>query len=229
MPGILSFANGQKESDKPETTQIGGQSIRTLPDYNFLWASSVHYGCRGKYFVVGADAVSVAEALSASSKKEGLLSDARVAEAIQQLDEPIVVGFGSLGEATCLVAKELDDTATAGDKPEEEGKPPVREDKLVRDISKIMGPLPRAMLIVTRKPDRLSMVIRQPGLKAVSAKLINKLVDQAMEPSREAAPVGPGQGVPAQVMPPGPVMPAPGPAGPAPVPPEVPFAARQGA
>jgi hypothetical protein len=236
LPKLAGLASGG-EAPKPSSEQIQGQRIQSLPGERTPWRTALHYGHRGKVLVLGQDRKLVAEALAGGAKKEGLLGEEKVAAAIKDLDEPVAVGVGSLGQmllGTLVYGigsgrpAELKfiEVKPGGDAPPpiEKEKAPVKdpapvkrapapakgaalraearefvleaqdderapgagpaagaEDKAVQDLMKVIEPLPPIVISLTRKPDTLVLEVRQTGLKTMSAKLINVLLDLGVQ------------------------------------------------
>jgi len=112
-----------------------------------------------------------------------LLGQPRVAEAIKRYEAPIVIGVWSLRE-TVLQALEGKPTEPPG-----APAPPGRQPKPAADpngrfaksLTEIMEPLPPATLALLRKPETITLEVRQAQLRSVSAKVIDLVVRSALE------------------------------------------------
>ena len=172
---------------KPTREKIQGHDISVLPLELLGPGTRLHYGRHGKTLVLGLDAAETAEALTAGAKKAGLLADAKTAAAIKEAGDASIVGVVPLSSVLPLLlpdesARRMQMKAGPGGPP---APPPKGTDpttvKLTKDLAKVMEPLPPATLAIERKADQVTLVIRQPNLKLVSAKVVTHLVDATLE------------------------------------------------
>jgi hypothetical protein len=185
LTGIL----GEQVKARQET--IGGQKITTLPVPLLDPDLPICYGRQGKTLVLGMDGKRVALALTEGAKKGGLLGEAKVAAALKELKEPVVLGVFSAGNSLPLL---LPDVANMGPRVIRKGEkeqPPQREKrpaeldpvvaKLSKDLAKATESLPPGILTLERKPDQVTLRLRQPGLKSVTAKIVTLYIESTLE------------------------------------------------
>ena len=53
--------------------------------------------------------------------------------------------------------------------------------KMSKDLAKVTETLPTMIFSVERKPDSVTLIMRQPNLKSASAKIINQIVNASLE------------------------------------------------
>jgi hypothetical protein len=186
---LLSLLNpGGEEKKSAKKTEIDGQVVYSLPLER--GTGTVHFGRRGTSVVLALDGQTVANALKAGSKKEGLLSEEKTARAIKDVDGSLVVGVVSLGQVFLELFKGLEPAPKVLPRdgllpppPDVDAPPkPQREpNKLVPTAAKAVADLPPAIVSVSRKADLLLLEIKQPALKSASAKVINVWVDAELE------------------------------------------------
>jgi hypothetical protein len=214
LPQLMTMF-GATDVGKPTTERIQGQAIRSLPADRLPWGAQVHYGRQGTVLVVGPNRDAVAEGLLGSADKKGLLGNARVAELVKGFDEPVALGTWSLGQTLTLAMREWsrsepaiqpkfdfkDKDGPGGFQPvppprKPDDKPPARSKeaaKFIQDMTKLMDTQPPAVLALSRKPDRLTLEMRQPSLRTVSAKAIDLLIDSLLHEMATNRPrFGPG-------------------------------------
>src|SRR5262249_47141750 len=69
--------------------------------------------------------------------------------------------------------------------------------KLSKDLAKVAAALPPATLAIERKPDHVTLVIRQPNLKVASVKIVDRLVEATLEKLFDPGAGGGAEAVPA--------------------------------
>jgi hypothetical protein len=195
LPKLVGLTTG--EVPLPAREQVEGRRISTVAAGLFPGWKALHYGRQGPFLVLGPDRNRVALALTAGGKKEGLLGEARVADAVKALDRPVALGVASLGQGLVRLFKmsvgaPVDQQRVApvaappppGGPPAAEKKPPkVPEEveKAARELAKVVEPLPPAVFGLTRKPDSLTLEVRQTSLRRVSARVINVWVEGSLQ------------------------------------------------
>ena len=183
VPKLLSLAGG--EPTLPSSEKVQGQPIHSMPGDNLPWRSPLHYGSRDNMLVLGQDRDAVAEALVSGAKKEGLLSNAKVAAAVKNLDEPVVVGITPLENSFWRCPKPAGCSSAVVPK-EEWAALPNRRPRISRGethpgLDQGCRAVAACHLTLVRKPDRLVLEVRQPGLKSVSAPVINGVIDSLLQ------------------------------------------------
>jgi hypothetical protein len=175
---------------KPKQETIAGHKITILPIPLIDPDLPICYGRHDKTLVVGMDGKRVALALTAGSKKGGLLGKAKVAAAVKNLKEPVVLGVVSLGHSLPLLLPEIASPNIRRIPMPKGGPPPAPKRpaeldsiaaKLCKDMDKATEALPPGILTLERKPDHLTLRLRQPGLKGVTAKVITLFVESTLE------------------------------------------------
>jgi hypothetical protein len=190
---------GGKEGEAPKKQQVDGFTIYTTPLPLLGGRASVSYGSHGDVFVLGLDATRVAASLKCGSKKTGMVSEAKYAAAVKEVDGSVAVGVVSVSSAIAGYFRwlELDQGGARFNKvaPPPGGPPPGgpgdvppvapklsdRAEKAVKELAKVLEPLPPVVFSMNRKEDTLVFEARLTGLKAVSTKLIDQWVDSALE------------------------------------------------
>lgn len=191
-----------KGSKEPTRETIQGHQITAIPD------ADLFIGGHGNILVVGQTGQSVAGALTAGAKKGGLLAEARMAAAIKDLPDASLVGVLSLGSLFAFVTP-LEAQSPRG-VPVPPGGPklppqpkrvhPVRA-KLTKELLRICDSGPPAVLTVERKPEQVTLVLRQANLRSFSVKLVSAIVHASIE--QMLSPDG-GAGGGAELKPPAP-------------------------
>jgi hypothetical protein len=175
---------------KPKSETIQGQRISSLPFDMLGPGSQLHYGRHGKTLVFGLSGPETATALVAGTKKIGLLGEPRTAAAIKEAGDSSIIGVMPLSSLLPLLL--LDESeisrrarfAAPGGAPAPPPKPGVVDPfkvKLTKELAQVTDSLPPATLAIERKPDQVTLVIRQPNLKLASAKIVNRFVDASLE------------------------------------------------
>jgi Protein of unknown function (DUF3352) len=161
----------------PTSHEIEEQAIRSFPAAGRRPA--IHQGRQGSTLVLGLHPRQVADALVAGSKKQGLLAQPRLAESLKALDEPLVVGVGSLNR-TVLTAMKAMTASEVG----ELGQPDFsrkqnREamEKLLKVLAQSSEEMSPAVLSLSRKPGVLTLTLHQTGLQAVSAQTVDAVME----------------------------------------------------
>jgi hypothetical protein len=171
-----------KGAKEPKRETIQGHRITAIQD------ADLYYGRHDKILVVGQTGQEVADALTAGAKKGGLLGEARTAAALKDVPDASLVGVLSLGSllafVTPLEAQSRRAVPVAPGAPQPPPQPkkvhPVRA-KLTKELIRVCESAPPAVLTVGRKPEHVTLVLRQANLRMISAKLVNGLVETALE------------------------------------------------
>jgi hypothetical protein len=191
VPHLLALA-GQAVGP-PTAEKVGGVTVRTYSSEDVPWREALTYGREGKTLVLGPTKAGVAATLSGGVKSGGLLGEAKVAAELKDTGDAQVVGAWSIPES--LMALMVMEGGTGRGRVETKpalppGAPPAPEnpkekeasggDKLVKEMRQAVAPLAPAVVTLTRKNDSVVLEVKQSGLKTVSAKAINVLVDAAV-------------------------------------------------
>jgi hypothetical protein len=213
LPKLLGLFGPQ--APRPSQQTIQGQRISAVPFPPLGPDKQLHVGRHEKMLVFGLEAGRVADALAAGAKKGGLLAGPKAAAALKGTDSATVLGVLSLGHLLPVVLpkESVDPRAkiaggpgiapSAG--PQQRGGDPITA-KLAKELTRATEALPPAILTLERQPDQLTLMLRQPGLRGVAAKIINLIVESGLERTVPlGGPVGiGGNAVPVQVVPPPP-------------------------
>ncbi len=197
LPRLLSLLGA---SEAPKQEEVEGGPIRSVPAKLAPGWSAVHYGRSGAVLVIGADRKRVAEALAGGRKKAGLAADEAVTAGVKELGGAAVVGVASLGRGLVEAYKDSERWANprimggptpppgAGAPPggipvtqAEPGKLSDAARKRAQELARAFEPLPPLVFGLARQPDGLTLTVRQPQLRRVSAKAIDLWVESAME------------------------------------------------
>jgi hypothetical protein len=111
FPKFFALA-AREQGLKPSTKEVEGQQVQTLASKR---GGTVHYGRQGSTLVFGPYADPVARALRDGPKRQGLLSDAKVAARVKEVEGPIILavlrpstlviaGLGSVGHGEMRLA-----------------------------------------------------------------------------------------------------------------------------
>jgi hypothetical protein len=190
VPKLLGLLRGGDAP--PMGEKIDGRQIYAVPMQLFPGQKAFCWGRQGSVLVLGPSSARVANALTVGGKKQGVLGEAKVAAALKDLDGPIAVGVGSLGRGVIELFREGHAPGGRNDlgpkaKKDERPAPPAPDklpdyaEKAVAALTKLFEPLPPTVVTLDRKADSLVLQMRQPGLKSVSAKLIDIVVDTALQ------------------------------------------------
>jgi hypothetical protein len=193
------------EKPKPPET-IHGQRINSLPLDVLGPGTRVYYGRHGKTLVAALDAKDAAEALVRGANKTGLLGEAKTATALKEAGDASVIGVLSLSSALPLLLPGDQARFRAIPFPKGAEPPPPKPGvvdpakvKLAKELAKATAALPPATLAIERKPEQVTLLIRQPNLKLASAKIVDRIVDATLEKMLNR---GRGGGVEDVVVPP---------------------------
>jgi hypothetical protein len=191
---------------KPVTETVDGQTVYSLAGGDLPWRTAVQYGVRGRFLVLGQDPKFVAGALAGGAQKKGLLAEAKVAQAIKEVQKPVAVGVWSLGQSLTGLVRSDRDYHPRRRYYKEEIEPPSRKeggerkgddrtgqleklaqgyrkvvDRHAREMEQAVEALPPMVLSVVRQPDRLTLQMRQGRLRDASAKVLGVLVGWQLE------------------------------------------------
>ncbi len=187
-PQMLDFI-GWNADNAPETEKVLGYTIHTVSDPRRF---DVHYGRQGSLVVFGQNRKLVAEALQGWEKKTGVFGDVKIAEVLKRQDNAVAVGTWSLGESATLLLQELgsdrngifDGPGGPGKIAKGSGSARPENDPLakhVKAMGKLIEPLPPSTIVLGRKPDSLTLEVRQQQLRSVSARMVDILVEAALD------------------------------------------------
>jgi hypothetical protein len=184
LPKILGmiFFGGDNEP-KITVETIRGQEIQHFA----AGPMTLHGGRNGATVVFGTDAKLVAEGLNGLSKKSGLFGDEKIASAVKEVDDAQLIGVWSLSRGAVSMVNQMDGTGRV--RPVRPGDPPAKpepkagEDPLTKDFLKATEGMPPTIISIKRKPDSLTVLARQPALKAIAGKTIDYIVQGGMERS----------------------------------------------
>jgi hypothetical protein len=196
LPRLLGLTG----AGAPARADVDGQSLHSVAGAVLPGWKGLHYGRSGAVLVIGPDGKRVAEALAAGRKKGGLLGEETVAAGLKELDGASVTGVASLGGLLVELYKDSERCASprmmggptpppgAGAPPGgipatrvEPGKLSDRAEKRAKELASALGPLPPLVFGLTRQPDAITLTVRQPQLRRVSARAIDLWVEAAME------------------------------------------------
>jgi len=187
VPKILAF-NGRRDIAPPADETAEGLTLRRYGAEGVPWQGPLYVGRQGKTLVVGPTKEGVAASLKGGAKNGGLLGEAKVAAALKDSDEALVVGIAPLGQALLEWMKVVERPRTAvkaavppGAEPKPSKEKPLDADAIfARAMAQAVEPLAPAVLTLSRKGDVLVLEVKQAGLKTASAKIINVLVDKGV-------------------------------------------------
>jgi hypothetical protein len=174
-----------KGSKEPKQETIQGHRITAIQD------ADLFFGRHGKILVIGQSSQAVADALTAGAKKAGLLGETRTSTALKEAPDASLVGVLSLGSLLAFMTPlEAETRLLVAPAPVPPGAPkappqskrihPVRA-KLTKELIRVCESAPPAVLTVERKPEHVTMMLRQANLRMISAKLVNGIVDATLE------------------------------------------------
>jgi hypothetical protein len=187
LPRLAGLAGGQVVLT-PTIEKVQGITVRSLPGDSLPWKAPLCYARDGATLVLGGSKEAVAAAVTAGTKKQGLLGEARTAEALKGTEAAGLVGVCLLGRGAVEVMKMVpwapqpmpaSKPIRGAAAPPVTGKGPAPE-KDIKDLQRAFEPLPPAVLALTRTGDRLMLEARQTRLRAVSAKVITILVETGL-------------------------------------------------
>jgi hypothetical protein len=175
---------------KPTEQTIQGQRIQSLPFDMLGPGSRLYCGRQGKTLVFGMTGDAVAGALALGAKKSGLLADAKTAAALKEVEDASIVGVLPLHTLLAIIVPEdtgaqfravaVPPGGAAPAPPKPAGVSPFKL-KLSKDIALASEAIPPAILSLERKPEQVTLVIRQANFKAASAKIIDAVVNASLE------------------------------------------------
>jgi hypothetical protein len=189
LPKLLALAGEGAEPKKSAATVLG-QSITTFDGALLAGWKAVHVGRSGPVLLLGPDKTRVAESLVGAAKKEGTLTEPRVAAALKGADAPVGVGVASLGpplvaafqEAMMPPVRVVFKDKNGGPPPKVEPvKPPPYVEKGAQEMAKASATLAPLVFTLERKPDALLLEARQPALRGTSTRMINVWVDTMLQ------------------------------------------------
>ena len=183
LPKIAALVPGDKPKP-PETIQ--GQRISSLPLDVLGPGTRLYYGRHYTTLVLALDAKDAADALVRGANKTGLLGEAKTATALKEAGDASVIGVLPLVSVLPLLVPEGGRMRAVPfpKGPAPPPKPPAVDPakvKLSKDLAKVTAALPPATLAIERKPDHVTLVIRQPNLKVASVKIVDRLVEATLE------------------------------------------------
>jgi hypothetical protein len=196
VPKLLSLAG--RPVGAPAAEKVGGVTLRTYPGESVPWREALYYGREGKTLVLGPTNEGVAAALAGGAKGGGLLGEAKVAAVLKDTGDAQAVGTWSLPETIVAMMMEsgpgrgrvrTNSAAPTGAPPLPPQEAPRKEkegggeEKLVKELRQAVEPLAPAVVTLTRKGDLVVLEVRQTGLKSVSVRAINVLIDAAVRQS----------------------------------------------
>ncbi len=179
MLGLLS----KEELAAPTREKVEGRTLAALPGEGFPWRTNLYFGRQGSVLVFGQSPKTVAEALQGVEKNQGWLGQPKVAEAIKRYEAPIAIGVWSLRETVlqALDGKTAEPPGAPGP-PGRQPKPAMDPNgRFAKALTEIMEPLPPATIALLRKPETITLEVRQAQLRSVSAKVIDLVVRSALE------------------------------------------------
>ncbi len=200
LPKLVGGLLGMEDL-KPETKDVSGQKITSLPLKKET--AGVHYGRTGKTIVVGPFAQPVAQALANGSAKKGWLADARVKDRNKELEDavfvavvkPVSMALSALVPVASGSSVKRDGPKEGKEKPQADEKVgrTVKEEepiKLPKELTTLMEKQELLVIRVTRDERHIVEEYTLPGLKPI----IGPLVDMALphhtrpNPQKDAPP-----------------------------------------
>jgi hypothetical protein len=187
MPKLVGMIllHGESEPKIPTET-VQGRDITHFSAEGM----NLHFGRHESTLVLGTDPKLVAQGLTGGSKKAGLLGEAKVAAALKDVNDVQLVGVWSLGGTMTAIAnsegtgREIRKPGPPGGAPpppDKNPKPKPEEDPLSKDFLKASDSLPPAVISLVRKPEGMTLQVRQPGLKGFSAKAITYVIETSLK------------------------------------------------
>jgi hypothetical protein len=170
-----------------------GQSVTALATRMTPPFKAIHVGHKGAVLVIGPDKMQVARALAGAGKKQGLLSDPRVAAELKEIDSPVLVGVGNLGAGVTalfrramsprVVYRKTTEKYPPGEKPPSPPKPPTPEylKKGLADMDRAARSLAPVVFGLRRTADSATFELRLPGLRRAVPRLINVWVETGLQ------------------------------------------------
>jgi hypothetical protein len=176
---------------KPTEQTIQGQRIQSLPFDMLGPGSRLYCGRQGKTLAFGMTGDATAGALALGAKKSGLLAEAKTATVLKEVGDASIVGVLPLHTLLPMIVPEETGgrfraaiPVAPGGAPAPPAKPagvsPFKL-KLSKDLAQASEPMPPAILMLERKPEQVTLVIRQTNFKAASAKIIDTIVNASLD------------------------------------------------
>jgi len=217
VPKLLGLAAGG-EVTLPGNEKVKGQTIHSLPGDGLALGAPLLFARQGAVLVLGQDRDAIAEALNGGAKNQGLLSDPMVADTLKRIDGPVVLGICSLRHTLPdlpswagfrrTTSFDASQAVPGPGVPPSGAKPGLMgEEKFAQELSKMLAPLPPALFTLARQPNAITLEVRQPALKSVSAKLINAAIDSSLGQAADSFKAGPAPGAARVVVPAPPAVP----------------------
>jgi hypothetical protein len=184
IPKLLALGGGAVGA--PATEKVDGITLRTYSGESVPWREVLYCGHEGKTVVLGPNKEGVAAGLTGGAKSGGLLGEPKVAAVLKDTGDAQVVGTWSIGETMLAMMQLVSSGPKLSTKPAG-GPPPVPpkepdktpEAKFAKEMKQAVAPLAPAVLMLTRKGDLVVLEAKQTGLKTVSVRAINVLIDAA--------------------------------------------------
>lgn len=206
LPRLFSLS--KEEVFPVDEEEVRGQRIKTMKRWiglNLFLPPTVHFGRKGTVLAVGFDAERVADALIAGDKKEGLLGETKVAEAVKEIDEKAVaVGVMSPSQAALDLLAALNRPPARMGRPPAPGLPPqpveqaedkpLEESQAVQAFRKTSEPL---VFGLHRKPESLLLEMRPLSLRRMTPLFLDAWIESLLKP------VGAGESTPTTPLPKG--------------------------
>jgi hypothetical protein len=198
LPKLVGLGSREETPVAPTEEKVKGVTLRSFGAPLLPNRQPLYYVRDGSTLVLGQSKDTVADSLLAGTKKQGLLSDAKVAAALKDVGDANAVGVVSVGQGLSDLLRAatgsrmmpprpvggppggLPPGAGGGAPP---GGGPAKEeapDKYVKELLKASEPLPPMVLTLTRTKENVVLEVRQTGLKSASAKIINALIEAGL-------------------------------------------------
>lgn len=182
------LAQSEPGEARPARLEVQGLSLISLPPGGILGilgcTEVLSAGRSGSVLALGPDRDAVASSLHAATRKQGLMSQDKVASAMQELEESVFLGVGSLGilvlqgmQSLGLVTEQRFQIAPPVPRKE---APAAAPDKVVAAYSKAMAALPPLVLTIHRRPEQIHLSVRQPGLKLAAPRILDLWVEMVL-------------------------------------------------
>jgi hypothetical protein len=178
LPRLARDFMGGEEA-KPQRIEVEGQTLIQLPPRGVFQglglAGPIYAGRRGGLLVVGQIREGVAQALAVGIKKESLTAQEKVATALKDADEAALLGVVNLGP---LALMGFHNAGVAVQGNVAVGVP--LPQKALDDYARAMAPLPPSVLTLQRKPEQLTLVLRQSALRPAAPRLLDLWVEMVL-------------------------------------------------
>jgi hypothetical protein len=205
LPKLLGLmADGPAPA--PTQEEVDGQRISRVAADKVPGRMPLHYGRKGAVLVLGPDRKRVAEALAAGARKQGLLGEAKVAAALQDVDaSAVAVGvvppersltelFTYLGTPAPVMKRVGPPGAPAPAPPPPRKEAPPGLEKSLKDLRKAVEPLPPLVFSLSRQPESVVLELRQTGLRRVAPRVLDVWVESILQRTLPGAGFGMGVG-----------------------------------